>query len=67
MKTFRKMNRRDRCEMIARRMGELNTEEAERAWRHLSGGVTGLGELDIPKFENLLSAIRAATIYGKHK
>lgn len=59
------MNRRDRCEMISRRMSELTAEQSERAWRHLTGALIICGDLDMPKFENLLTAIRAATIYGK--
>lgn len=61
------MNRRDRCDMISRRMMELNPQQAERAWRNLTGALIICGELDIPKFEDLLTAIRTATIYGKQK
>jgi hypothetical protein len=48
-------------------MSELTPEQSDKAWHNLAGAMRAMGEMDIPKFETLLTAIRTATIYGKKR
>jgi transcriptional regulator GlxA family with amidase domain len=59
------MTRRDMCYFIGKRAGLLSTRDAAVAWRNLARVVEGFGEKDVPKFIDLLMAIRRATIAGK--
>lgn len=56
--------RRDRLVAASNRMFKLNGFAAAYAWYHLSGALEGMGDMDVPKFETLLGAVRRATIRG---
>jgi len=56
------MTRRDRCELVGRRAGLLNDGQAATAWKLLALQLESMGDMDIPKFRDLLKAIRGATI-----
>jgi hypothetical protein len=57
--------RRDRCYFVGLRSGKLTSRQASRAWQSLARELEALGEKDVPKFHDLLHAIRAATIQAK--
>lgn len=59
------MTRRDMCYFIGRRVSHLSGERAEAAWRSLGRQLERLAEKDVPKFLDLLVAIRAATAASK--
>jgi hypothetical protein len=59
------MTRRDMCYFIGKRAGKLNPAQAAKAWEIMARRVEGMGEMDVPKFLNLLVAIRSATIAAK--
>ena len=61
------MTRRDRCYLFGRRACRLSPEEARRAWQSLALQVEALGEKDVPKFNDLLIAVRVATVGAKGK
>lgn len=44
---------------------KLSRDEAVSAWDSLALSLEAMGAKDIPKFEDLLQAIRVATIEGK--
>ena len=47
------------------RAARLSTDESARAWQALAAHLEALGDADLPKFKDLLAAIRAATLEGK--
>lgn len=57
--------RRDRCYLAGQRMAKLRTFQGEMAWFILAQALEGMGEKDMPKFNDLLEAIRAATLKAK--
>lgn len=57
-----KTPRSDRCYAAGVRARKLDETRAIAAWRHLSESLIDLGDHPLPKFENLLRAIRSATI-----
>lgn len=59
------MTRRDKCELVGRRAENLNAAQAAVAWWQLSEELRELGDRDVPKFKDLLRAIRKATIKGR--
>lgn len=59
------MTRRDRCHFVAARACGLTDKQRQVAWSNLCLEVETLAEMDIPKFKDLLRAIRRATIAGK--
>lgn len=59
------MTRRDRCYLIGRRAAKLNDEQAAKAWKFLASRLDKLGDKDVPKFTDLLVAIRMATLAGR--
>lgn len=63
--------RRDRCHLIGRRAGKLNLWEAGHAWLHLAAKLEDiLGSPEpgrLPKFNDLLIAVRVATVIGKSR
>lgn len=61
------MNRRDRCWLIGRRASGLDRDEAATAWADLAKRIEDMGTLDVPKFEDVIRAIRLATISGRSK
>ncbi len=59
------MTRRDLCHVVGRRARRLTDAQAVHAWRALSTHLEDeLSMTDVPKFRQLLRAIRAATIAG---
>lgn len=60
-----KLARRDQCLLVGRRAGRLSPGEAATAWARLAEGLEAMGDLDIPKFVDILTAVRAATIRAK--
>lgn len=59
------MMRRDRCYLVGKRAGKLAPAEAAAAWQLLAGFIEDMGERDIPKFNDLLTAVRKANIEAK--
>lgn len=59
------MTRRDKCYLVGKRAGKLPPLEAAAAWQVLAGHIEDMSEQDIPKFNDLLRAIRKATIDAK--
>ena len=59
------LTRRDRCDLIGRRASLLTPPQAAQAWFRLAEKVELMGEMDVPKFNDLLIAIRVATILAK--
>lgn len=61
MKTIsEKISRRDRCYLVGRRGQRLNPAQAAAAWYHLSERIEGMGDLDLPKFNDLFHAFHDA-------
>lgn len=54
--------RREMCELVGRRMKALGSMAAANAWYELGSHVESLGDRDIPKFIDLITAMRAYTI-----
>lgn len=65
MNTMKKTPRRDRCYFVGLRAAKLSPLQAARAWAHLAARLESLGKTDLPKFRDLLNAIRDATITAK--
>lgn len=64
------MNRRTQCVLVGRRADRLSSQEAAKAWFHLAGQLAGMDipfNVGTPKYQDLLKAIRAATIYGRQE
>lgn len=59
------MTRRDTCYAVGRRMAKLAPDEAAAAWQRLATSLVEMFDMDIPKYKDLLAAIRNATIHGK--
>lgn len=57
--------RRDMCYFVGKRGQMLRPERAAVAWRILSRRVEAMGEMDIPKFIDLLAAIRSAAVASR--
>jgi hypothetical protein len=64
---FDRLTRRDRCFVTGSRAIRLTDPEAVKAWRELSTRLGEMADRDVPKFNDLLDAIRAATIHGRKK
>lgn len=63
-----KLTRRDRCYLVARRASRLTHREASWAWMHLCSLLASFGQeerIRLPKFNELLDAIRTATVQGR--
>lgn len=54
------MTRRDRCFLLGRRMQKLTPDQAAKAWQLLGEKVEAMGELDLPKFANIATAMHDA-------
>jgi hypothetical protein len=63
----RKLTRRDRCWLVGLRAAKLSPEACVHAWTNLSVQLVDLYDKDIPKFDDLLHAIRRATLEAKSK
>jgi hypothetical protein len=59
------LTRRDRCYLFGRRAAKLAPAEAAIAWRVLAGRVEAMGDMDVPKFNDLLISIRVATVAAR--
>ncbi len=59
-----KAPRRDRCYFVGRRAHTLSPPQAAEAWYLLAERVEALGDRDLPKYRDLITAIRDATIHG---
>jgi hypothetical protein len=57
-----RLPRRDRCFATGRRALLLTGDRAAAAWRLLAGELQDMGMMEIPKYRDLLRAIRKATI-----
>lgn len=67
MPAKRKLPRRDRCFLVGKRALQLRRRQAATAWYALAGQLVELGDSDIPKYKNVIRAIRKATILGVGK
>lgn len=56
------MTRRDLCYLVGKRAFKLHPNQAAAAWYRFATLVEGFGERDIPKFRDLLGAMRHSTI-----
>lgn len=56
------MNRRDRCYVVGRRASKIEGRRAAKAWESLARQLEAMGDKDVPKFYDLLVAIRAANL-----
>lgn len=65
MKTPLKLTRRDLCFLCGSRAAFLSRHEAATAWLTLARDLETLSERDLPKFRDLITAIRAATIHAR--
>jgi hypothetical protein len=61
------MTRRDQCYLVGRRASFLVGAQAATAWSALAQRLEAMSEMDIPKFRDLLTAIRTATIVARRK
>jgi hypothetical protein len=61
------VTRRDLCDLVGQRAAQLSDRQATAAWRSLARDMEQLGEKDVPKFRDVIRAIRAATIEGVNK
>lgn len=65
MRTRRKIPRRELCYIIGRRAFNLTVNEGARAWFDMATSLESLAHKDVPKFNDLVRAIRRATIQAK--
>ena len=59
--------RRDKCYLVGRRGQRLTGAAAIYAWQNLSARLIAMQERDVPKFNDILIAIRVATIQARRK
>jgi hypothetical protein len=59
------MTRRDHCHLVGSRAFKLNVQESSLAWTELAYQLMELGEKDIPKYRDLIHAIRTATVRAR--
>lgn len=64
-KARRKIPRRDQCYLVGMRGAFLAPDEAARAWFYLTGFLSEMGMLDVPKYRDVIRAVRRATIEGR--
>jgi hypothetical protein len=57
--------RRDRCYLFGRRAKKLTPAQAAEAWMIMADLVERMGEQDVPKFNNILTAVRVATVSAR--
>lgn len=57
--------RRDLCFVIGRRASRLTPPAAAKAWESLARQLEAMGSRDVPKFADVASAIRTATIAAR--
>lgn len=59
------MTRRDKCYLVGKRASQLSRYQRAYAWHLLAADLMALGNKDIPKFQDIVKAIRQATIQAK--
>jgi acyl transferase domain-containing protein len=59
------LTRRDRCYLFGRRGQAMSPPQAAAAWFHLSERIEAMGDLDVPKFNDLLIAFRVSTVRAR--
>jgi len=59
------MTRRDKVYLTGKRAALLTKNQSAWAWQILASKLELCGEMDVPKFRDLLHGIRIATIAGK--
>ena len=59
--------RRDQCYLVGRRASLLTPAQSVEAWLTLAKRLEMMGEMDIPKYRDLITTIRAATIVARKK
>lgn len=59
------MTRRDKVFLVGKRATKLSKNQSAWAWHVLASQLELFGDMDMPKFRQLLRAIRVATIAGK--
>lgn len=59
--------RRDRCYFVGRRALTLKRGEAANAWRFMATRLESFGDKDMPKYHDVMAAIRDATIYARQQ
>lgn len=59
------MTRRDRCYLVGKRAARLSRNQSVVAWHILAMYLDRCADMDIPKFRDLLRAIRIGTIEGR--
>lgn len=57
--------RRDMCFFVGRRAGMLKPDRAARAWALLAQRLEAMGDMDVPKFLDVMVAIRASAIMAR--
>ena len=60
-----RMTRRDKCYLAGKRARLLNMQEAHAAWAVMADYLVEYGEKDVPRFDDLMLAIRRATISAR--
>lgn len=55
------------CFSVGRRAAFLDPEKAAAAWKILAEHLEAMGEMDVPKFRDLVKAIRDANIAAKRE
>lgn len=60
-------NRRDQCYSIGRRASLLTPTQCVEAWLILAKRLEAIGELDVPKYLDVITTIRAATIVARKR
>ncbi len=59
------MTRRDLCYLVGRRAARLSFTQSAKAWQSLARSLEGLSDKDIPKFHDVMDAVRVATIVAR--
>ncbi|HWY74984.1 MAG TPA: hypothetical protein VN281_05175 [Verrucomicrobiae bacterium] len=59
------MTRRDKCHIAGTQAQRLDEKQSAIAWHLLAGELVELGDADIPKFRQLMMAIRSSTILAR--
>lgn len=63
----RKIPRRDRIYFVGLRAAKLNRDQAAAAWWNLGSKLLAMDQLDVPKYKDLVTAIRNATIEAQQE
>lgn len=59
------MTRRDKCWLVGRRAKKINQAiVAAQAWATLAEKIEDMGDMDMPKFNDLLNAVRQSHLHA---